>query len=81
MTVDTLDQLPDDVRPLVENMLNGGNGQLRGLFAPGLDMPLPVPAKPAPPANPNRQFEDRFDGLELQLKQLQDAIKRFEDDN
>jgi len=80
VTTDTIDELPDDVRPLVENMLNGGQFNFGGLFTPGMQRPrLPArPAKPVPPAK-NGQLQDRFDGLELQLRELQDAIRSLED--
>lgn len=80
VTTDTLDQLPDDIRPLVENMLNGGSSNLHGLFTPGLGQQS-LPPRAIVPPNPNqRRLEDRFDGLELRLKELQDAIRSIEDE-
>ncbi len=77
VTKDTIDELPDDVRPLVENMLNRGQFNLGGLFAPGMNRPA-MPANPVPPAK-NKRFEDRFDGLEIQMRELQDAIRSIKD--
>lgn len=81
VTIDTLDQLPDDIRPMVENMLNRGRFSLHGLFAPGTGNQPRWPALPQPPIppQPNKRLEDRFDGLELQLQQLQETIRKFED--
>ena len=78
VTIDTLDQLPEDIRPMVENMLNGGQFNFRGLMRPSLPAaPHAMPPRPAAPADP--RMNDRFDGLELQLKQLQDAIRKMEE--
>ena len=80
VTTDTLDQLPDDIRPLVENMLNGGSFSLHGLSTPGLGPQSLPPRVIVPPDSTNqRRLEDRFDGLELRLKELQDAIRSIED--
>lgn len=83
VTTDTLDELPDNVRPLVENMLNGGQMNFGGLMLPGMQAPaLParprLPATQVPPAKNNSQLQDRFDGLEIQLRDLQDAIRSLE---
>lgn len=80
VTIDTLDQLPEDIRPMVENMMNGQGFGIQGLMAPRAPGRMQGLPPVAPPANPNqKRMEDRFDGLELQLKQLQDAIKKFEE--
>lgn len=86
VTTDTLDQLPDDVRPMVENMLHGGGLDFGKLLAPNHAMPsrpgIPMRPQGVLPADPNptqsKQLKDRFDGLELQLKELQDAIRSIE---
>ena len=79
VTEDDLDQLPADVRPMVENMLNGGQMQFHGLMAP----PRPqVPAIPRRAARPKAdpQLQKRFDGLELKMQELQDAIRSIQTD-
>jgi len=72
-----LDDLPDDIRRMVENMLNGSGGAWSGLMAPSQR-----PARPQPPG-PDRdetQLKKRFDGLELQLQDLQNAIRSLNED-
>lgn len=76
VTEDNLNALPDDVRPMVENMLNGGRLNLQGLMAPNA-LPPALPAPPAAPQN-DRRLQDRFDGLELKMQELQDAIRSIQ---
>ena len=84
VTEDNLNALPDDVRPMVENMLNGGRLNLQGLMAPNALPAIPampampaVPARPAAPQN-DKRLQDRFDGLELKMQELQDAIRSIQ---
>ena len=79
VTEDTLDELPDDLRPLVENMLSGSRTQLFGLIAPNAD-PTPRRDSRRPRGDTQPQLQKRFDGLELQLKELQDAIRAMQKD-
>ena len=76
VTEDALGDLPDDVRPLVENMLNGSGARVKGLVAP--DSARRFPQRRRSATTPERQLDRRFDGLELQLQELQDAIRRIE---
>ena len=80
VTTDTIDELPDEVRPMVENMMNGGGSGffgIQGLPGPGV---VPRPALPQPPQQNQRHLEERFDGFELQLKELKDAIRSIKDE-
>lgn len=76
LTEKELDQLPKDIRALVQSQLNG-RGTLQGLMGP-MGFPT-LPRKPARPGNNNnRRMEDRFDGVELKLQELQDAIRSIQ---
>ena len=80
VTEDNLDELPEDMRPLVENMLNGSRRKMFGLTIPE------VPGRranrlPKDPRQPLPEMEKRFDGLQLQLKELQDAIRSLQEDH
>ena len=68
VTENDVDQLPDDIRPMVENMLNGRR------FIPS------VPQRPARPRANEEKVQDRFDGLELKIEELQDAIRSIQGD-
>jgi len=78
LTEKELDQLPKDIRGLVESQLNG-RGTLRGLMAPGFPAIPSRPRVPAKPRNNKQQIDDRFDGVELQLRELQDAINSIQE--
>ena len=75
LTEKELDQLPKDIRALVQSQLNG-RGTLQGIMGP-MGFPT-LPRQPARPRNNNRRMEDRFDGVELKLQQLQDAIRSIQ---
>lgn len=80
VTENDLGELPDDVRPMVENMLNGNRLGMRGLqgrIAPR--MPA-RPKSPLPPRKADQRIEDRFDGLELKMQELRDAIESIQGD-
>ena len=79
VTENDLDQLPADVRPMVENMLNGGRMQFRGLMPPQAPAPPAIPRRAARP-NADPQLQKRFDGLELKMQELQDAIRSIQGD-
>ena len=81
VTENDLGELPDDLRPMVENMLNGNRLGVRGMQ--GLVAPR-MPARPKSP-RPSRQadqrIDDRFDGLELKMQELRDAIESIQGEN
>ena len=77
VTENDLDALPADIRPMVENMLNGSGRHVQGQLTP--DMLRRLQPR-LPRSSQGQQLDKRFDGLELQLQQLQDAIRRIEED-
>lgn len=81
LTEKDLDKLPADIRPIVESQLNGGRG-IQGIVAPRLPglptRPRQVARPPAAPRADEQKVQDRFDGLELQMKELQDAIRSIQ---
>jgi len=85
---DDLDDLPEEVRPMVEGMLNGNRGSLHGMMvAPNMHKLAPVaPLAPRPRDDSlrrndsQRRLEKEFDGLKLQMRELQDAIRSFQED-
>lgn len=80
---DNLDDLPEEVRPMVESMLNGNRGALHGMMvAPNMRRLAPAtPLAPRPQRNDSqRQLEKEFDGLKLQMRELQDAIRSYQED-
>ncbi len=80
VTEDNLDELPEDLRPLVENMLNGSRREMFGLTIP--EVPRRRASRlPKDPRHPLPELEKRFDGLQLQLKELQDAIRSMQEDH
>ncbi len=80
VTEDNLDELPEDLRPLVENMLNGSRREMFGLTIP--EAPRRRASRmPKDPRQPLPEIEKRFDGLQLQLKELQDAIRSMQEDH
>lgn len=87
LTENDIAQLPDDIRPLVENHLNGHPGFHQRWIAPNRGFFRgngQVPDGVVPP-RADRQQDDRvqkrFDGLELRMKELQDAIKSIQGGN
>ncbi len=80
VTEDNLDELPKDLRPLVENMLNGSRRKMFGLTIPEAPRRR-ASSMPKNPRQPLRDMEKRFDGLQLQLKDLQDAIRSMQKEN
>ena len=78
VTEDNLDELPEDLRLIVQNMLNGSRSQLFGTMIPGIQPPRRDLRGRR--TDPSGQFDKRFDGLELQLKELQDAIRAMQED-
>lgn len=77
VTEGDLGELPEDIRPMVENMLNGNRLNMHGLMArPALPK---VPAIPRAKGNKaDRKMQERFDGLELKMQELQDAIQSIQ---
>ena len=80
VTEDHLDELPKDLRPLVENMLNGSRREMFGLTIPEV-RGRRANRMPQDPRQPLPEMEKRFDGLQLQLKELQDAIRSLQEDH
>lgn len=83
VTEDELDKLPDDIRPMVENMLNGNRINVQGLMAPNVGQ-LPavpkIPGRQTPRRKVRDDLSDRFDGLELKMEELQNAIRSIQGD-
>lgn len=79
LTESDLDKLPADIRPLVESQLNGGGG-FQALMAPRMpQMPnRPLLHRPAVPQPKDEKVQERFNGLELQMKELKDAIESIQ---
>lgn len=78
VTEDNLDELPDDLRPLVENMLNRPRQEMFGW--PIAEVPRRRANRmPNEPRQPLPEIEKRFDGLQLQLKELQDLIRSLQE--
>ena len=78
LTEKEIDQLPKDIQGLVQSQLNG-RGTLQGLMGPGFPSLRARPQVPAqPPRDNNRKMDDRFDGVELRLQELQDAINSIQ---
>ena len=75
LTESDLDQLPEDLRPLAESQLNG-SGTIQGLMAPFRRNSQP-PQRRSQRRNDDR-LKDRFDGLELKMQELQDAIRSIQ---
>jgi hypothetical protein len=83
ITEDNLDDLPDDIRPMVESMLNGKRTDIEGLLAPGFSNVLPPALKASPgsdKAKSDQRLQRRFDGLELRMQELQNAIRSMQED-
>ena len=83
ITEDELDELPDDVRPMVENMLSGKRAGF-GFMTPGTprfrpSLPRGLPGNNR--RNSNERLQERFDGLELRMEELQKAIQSIQGDN
>ena len=74
-----LEDLPEDLRPLVENMLSGSRQHVFGLTVPEPQVPWRSRQRPKQ-ADDTPRIEKRFDGLELQLKELQDAIRVMQEE-
>jgi membrane-associated protease RseP (regulator of RpoE activity) len=73
----SLQQLPDDVRPFVEQLLHGG----------GMQMPIPDMQQfnsPAPPGAPgvfnDRELRDRLEAMERHLQQLEERLQGSADE-
>lgn len=69
LTENDLDQLPDDVRPHVENMLNGtrfrvGVGEGEGLFLPELELDLP-------------RLNERFEEMNERMEKMFDELRQL----
>lgn len=83
LTESEIDQLPADIQPLVESQLNGRKG-LQAWMAPafGGGPRRPVnrqPKKIKRSPNPaDQRVQDRFDGLEIKMQELQDAIRSIQ---
>ena len=80
LTEADLDELPEDIRPLVESQLNGA-GTIQGLIAPFRRNSQPSPNRGRARQRNDDRYEDRFDGLELKMQELQDAIRSIQGDN
>lgn len=76
LTEADLGQLPADLKPLVQSQLNGGGRLIEGLMPPRRPR---ANAKPVAPKQPG--IEDRFEGLELKMQELKDAIRSIQGDN
>ncbi len=76
LTEADLEQLPEDLQPLVESQLNGGGRLLRGLMPPSLPR-----ANANPRATEQRGIQDQFKGLELKMQELKDAIRSIQGEN
>ena len=71
-----LGQLPEDLQALVESQLNGGGRLIQGLMPP-----RPPRANGNPGAPKQRVLQDQFEGLELKMQELKDAIRSIQGDN
>ena len=83
VTEEELDELPDDIRPMVENMLSGKRTGF-GFTAPGFQQLMPPTPQGVPRRNRGRadqRLQERFDGLELRMQELQNAIRSIQEDD
>ena len=76
VTEDNLKDLPEDLRPLVENMLHGTSGG-----ALGLTIPRGPGGRTARPLLPRIERDDQLDEVNEQLRALRDAIERLKNSN
>lgn len=80
VTEEELDELPDDIRPMVENMLSGKRPGF-GFMTPGFQQLLPPTPQGVPRRSRGRtdqRLQERFDGLELRMQELQNAIRSIQ---
>ena len=77
LTEDDLDQLPDDLKAIVERQLTGNFG-FPGLRSGGR-IGGGVGGSIGPRQPSSNKMEDRFDGLELKMQELQDAIRSIQE--
>ena len=81
VTEDHLDELPQEIRPMVENMLNGGRNTWSGLMVPPQPRGRVLRSPKSDDDVNSKQLRKRFDGLELQLQELQNAIRSLREGN
>lgn len=81
VTEDHLDELPEEIRPMVESMLNGGRNTWSGLMVPPQQRGRVLRSPKVDDDGDSKQLRKRFDGLELQLQELQNAIRSLREGN